>query len=85
MQKEIIGNISSILPRQNTRKDTHKTRKPIFPNWKQQKESSFPTENLTKIERKIQNFFEKLFDKVSGKSHSAENPNEAFMLAKRFQ
>ena len=50
----------------NTRRDTHQTRNPFFPNWKQKKHLSrhktFP-KNL---------YFRK---------NSAENPDEPFMLA----
>ena len=68
----------------NTRKDTHKSRKPIFPNWKQQKTHLSQRKKKQKIEKKIRNFPKLFLTKVSGKSHSAENVEESFTLAKRF-
>ena len=37
-----------------------------------------------KIREKISKVFENFLKKVSGKSHSAENLEQSFMLAKRF-
>ena len=87
MQKDIIVKISSILQHQKIpeririRLENHffptgNSKKFIFPNRK-------PFKNR-KIEQKIRNFSKIFLMKVSGKPHSAENPNEAFMLAKLF-
>ena len=66
----------------NIRSDTHKTRKPFSPNWKQQKNHILNRKPFKKIEEKI--FSKKFLMKVFGKSHSLENPEESFMLVKRF-
>ena len=59
---------------ENNSSPTGNIRKPIFLNRKPLKKQ--------KIE---ENFFSKIFlMKVSGKSHSAENLEQCFMLAKRF-
>ena len=61
----------------------HKSRKPFFPNWQQQKThlSQRKTIKKQKIEEKN---FSKIFLMVSGKSHSAENLEESLTLAKCF-
>ena len=71
----------------NTRRDTHESRKPFFPNWKQQKTHLSQTETFKKKQKnkgKNRIFRKKFLKKVSGKSHSAENLEQSFMLAKRF-
>ena len=70
----------------NTRRDTHKCRKPFFPNWKQQKTHLSQPETFLKNtkRRKKSNFSKSFLKKVRGKSHSAENLEQSFMLAKRF-
>ena len=67
----------------NTQRDTHKSRKLFFLNWKQQKTIIL---NRKPFNQKIEEiFFRKNFSmKVYGKSHSAENLEQSFMLAKRF-
>ena len=44
-------------------KDAHKTRKPLFPNWKHQTKTIFESEFFRKVNRALTN--EKLFEKMS--------------------
>ena len=58
-----------IIERQKNRKDTHKSRKAFFPNWKQQKTHLSQRKTL-KIKQKMEEFL--------------ENLEESLTLAKRF-
>ena len=71
----------------NNRRDTHKSRKPFFPNWKQQKAiflNGKPFKKQKLEEKNFRNFSKIFLMKISGKSLSAENLEESFTLAKRF-
>ena len=60
-----------------TRRDMHKARKLLFPNWKHLAQTK--TSKKLNNGKKLRTFSSK---NVSGKSHSAENPKESPMLAK---
>ena len=67
----------------------YKTQNSFSPNCKQQKTHLSQPKPFKKKRKTEETFFSKYFAniflmKVSGKSHSAENPEETFMLAKRF-
>ena len=61
--------------------------KTILPQLETAKNPSFSTGNIfkkTPKEGKKSNFSKSFLKKVRGKSHSAENLEQSFMLAKRF-
>ena len=46
----------------NTRRDTHKSRKPFFPNWKQRKTHLSHFKKSRNIRKKISKLFEKILE-----------------------
>ena len=69
--KRILLKFHQFYSAKNTRRDTHKSRKPFFPNWKQQKIHHSQRKTFQKTENWVI-FFEFVL-MFSGKSHSAEN------------
>ena len=80
MQSTLLLTIHQCYSSKNTRRDTQKTRGPFLPNWKQQKTHLSRPKSIQKTKKNQKNFSMK----VSGKSHSAENPKKSSMLAKHF-
>ena len=76
--------ISSIIQRQKIPEGICMTRKLFFSQLETAKTYPSQPKTFQKLREKIE-IFSKIFSmKVSGKSHSAENPTKSFMLAKHF-
>ena len=68
----------------NMVRDTHKSRKPQVETEKKHLSQPETFFKKRKNREKIRNFSKNFLKKVSGKSHSAENLEQSFTLAKRF-
>ena len=86
LQNDTIFQTLSILQRQKTREGIRLGLvKHFLPTWKKKKNIFHNREPFKKRIEFCFEFFRKTFlMKVSGKSNSAENPEESFMLVKRF-